>query len=226
MSCRGSGVSAGRSNIGGLDVGRNASWRGQGAKGLRPRAVEEPHPQNNRGPCSQSDCEAVYRSIVGPESQGNMWLRELFGGNQLQWVLEWQWCFQSQLNQSAGLSNQPPSTDTLICLNKLILTLNNFSFNSSQILQTKGVAMGTHMGPSYACPFVGYMEQSLFRCYTGTLPHLFLRYIDDCIDAASCSHEEFEQFINFTNTFHPNFKFTWTISDTSCSFLDLFVSIS
>eukprot|EP00061_Rhincodon_typus_P017372 g46045.t1 len=70
------------------------------------------------------------------------------------------------------------------------------------------------------------MELSLFRCYTGTILHLFICYIDDCIGAASFSHEEFEQFINFTNTFHSNLKFTWIISDTSLSFLDLSGSIS
>eukprot|EP00061_Rhincodon_typus_P013551 g39989.t1 len=32
---------------------------------------------------------------------------------------------------------------------------------------TKGVAMGSCMGPSYACLFIGYVEQSLFRSYTG-----------------------------------------------------------
>eukprot|EP00061_Rhincodon_typus_P004550 g22859.t1 len=70
------------------------------------------------------------------------------------------------------------------------------------------------------------MEQSLFRCYTGTIPHLFLCYIDDCIGTASWSHEELEQFINFTNTFHTNLKFTWTISNTILPFLNLSVSIS
>eukprot|EP00061_Rhincodon_typus_P006081 g26335.t1 len=50
-------------------------------------------------------------------------------------------------------SNQPPSTDTLIRLTELVLTLNCFSFNSSHSLQTKGVAMGIRMGPSYACLF-------------------------------------------------------------------------
>eukprot|EP00061_Rhincodon_typus_P012564 g38381.t1 len=82
------------------------------------------------------------------------------------------------------------------------------------------------MGPSYACLFVGYVEHSLFRCYTSTIPQLFLRHIDDCFAAASCSHEELEQFINFTNTFYPDLKFTWTISDTSLTFLDLSISIS
>eukprot|EP00061_Rhincodon_typus_P003029 g19111.t1 len=108
-------------------------------------------------------------------------------------------------------SNQSPSTDTLIRLTELVLTLNNVSFNSSHFLQTKGVAMGTCMGLSCACLFVGYMEQPLFRSYTSTIPHVFLCHIDFCIDVASCFHEELEQFINFTNTFHPNLKFTWTI---------------
>eukprot|EP00061_Rhincodon_typus_P001657 g15388.t1 len=114
--------------------------------------------------------------------------------------------------------NQSPSIDTLIRFTELILTL-NFSFISSHFLQTKEVAMGTCMGPSSTCLFVGYVEQSLFCCYTGTIPHLFLRYIDDCIGTASCSQQELEQFINFIYTFHPNLKFTWTISDTSLSFL-------
>eukprot|EP00061_Rhincodon_typus_P006817 g27841.t1 len=104
---------------------------------------------------------------------------------------------------------------------ELVLTLNNFSFNSSHFLQTKGVGMGPCVGPSYACHFVGCVEQAFFRCYTGTIPHLFLHYFDDYIGAALCSHEELEQFINFINTFHPNLKFTWTISDTSLPFLDL-----
>eukprot|EP00061_Rhincodon_typus_P008149 g30510.t1 len=54
------------------------------------------------------------------------------------------------------LSRRPyqfPSTDTLISLTKLILTLNNFSFNASHFLQTEGVAMCTRIGPSYAWLF-------------------------------------------------------------------------
>eukprot|EP00061_Rhincodon_typus_P010041 g34019.t1 len=122
--------------------------------------------------------------------------------------------------------NQHLSTDTLFHLAELVLTLNNFSFDSYHFLQIKGVAMGTCMGPSYACLFIGFVEQTPFCCYTGTIPHLFLHYIDDCIGAASCSHKELKQFTNFTNTFHPALKFTGTISDPSLPFLDLSVSIS
>eukprot|EP00061_Rhincodon_typus_P005108 g24203.t1 len=129
------------------------------------------------------------------------------------------------LNRGEEEGAEPdPYTDTFFSLTELVLTINNFSFNSSHFLQTKGVAMGTRMGPSYACLFVECVEQSLFRCYTGPIPHLFLCYVVDSIGAASCFHKELEQIVNFT--FHTNLKFTWTISDTSLFFRDLSVSIS
>eukprot|EP00061_Rhincodon_typus_P002331 g17250.t1 len=93
--------------------------------------------------------------------------------------------------------------------------------------------MQVPMATPLVCRMCEELKEKLFRVewflfcgYTGTIPHLFLRYINDCISAASCSHKQLEQFINFTDTFHPNLKFTWTISDTSLSFLDLSVSIS
>eukprot|EP00061_Rhincodon_typus_P009113 g32341.t1 len=125
-----------------------------------------------------------------------------------------------------SLPNQSPSTDTLIRLVELVLSHNKCSFDSSHFLQTKGVVMDTHMGLSYSHFFAGFMEQSLFNNYPGTIPHLFLCYVDDCIGATLCSREELKQFVHFTNTFHPALKFTWTISDTSFPFMDLAVSIS
>ena len=46
---------------------------------------------------------------------------------------------------------QVPPTSTLLRLAELVLTLNNFAFNGEHYIQTSGVAMGTRMGPSYAC---------------------------------------------------------------------------
>eukprot|EP00061_Rhincodon_typus_P011084 g35846.t1 len=39
---------------------------------------------------------------------------------------------------------------------------------------TLGVATRTHMGPRYACLFLGYVEYSLFQFYSGPHPQLFL----------------------------------------------------
>ncbi|XP_072893262.1 NACHT, LRR and PYD domains-containing protein 3-like [Hemitrygon akajei] len=50
--------------------------------------------------------------------------------------------------------------------------------------------MGTCMAPSYAFRFVSCVEQSIFQAYTGDRTTLTLRYIDDCIAAASFAQAE------------------------------------
>ena len=118
-----------------------------------------------------------------------------------------------------------PSSETLLRLAELVLTLNRFSFADSYFKQINGVAMGTKMGPSYANFFVGYVEHKIFNQYNGPKPELYRRYIDDCIGATSSSREDLNQFITAVNSFHPALKYTWEISDTSLAFLDIKVSI-
>ena len=55
-----------------------------------------------------------------------------------------------------------PSSETLLRLAELVLTLNCFSFTSNYYKQINVVAMGTKMGPSYANIFVGYVEHEFF----------------------------------------------------------------
>ena len=62
--------------------------------------------------------------------------------------------------------------------------------------QIGGVAMGSRMGPNYACLFVGYIEERIRSTYTGFVPQLHKRYIDDVVGAAQCSRLELENFIN------------------------------
>ena len=88
-----------------------------------------------------------------------------------------------------------PSSETLLRLAELVLTLNCFSFGGNYYKQTNGVAMGTKMGPSYANLFVGFIEHQFFSQYHGPKPELYGRYIDDCIGATSSTKEELTQFI-------------------------------
>ena len=119
-----------------------------------------------------------------------------------------------------------PSSETLLRLAELILTLNCFSFAGSYYKQINGVAMDTKMGPSYANLFVGYIEHQFFNQYNGPKPDLYRRYIEDCVGATSSTREELSQFIFYAvNSFHPALKYTWEISDTSLSFLDIKVSV-
>ena len=81
------------------------------------------------------------------------------------------------------------------------------------------------MGPNYANLFVGYVEEQIFNQFDGPKPELFGCYIDDCLGAISCTKEELERFIGFVNSFHPALKFTWEISETSVTFLDINISV-
>ena len=119
-----------------------------------------------------------------------------------------------------------PSSETLLRLAELVLTLNCFSFGDNYYKQINGVAMGTKMGPSYANLFVGFIENKFFSNYHGPKPDLYKRYIDDCVGATSSSKEELNLFINSVNSFHPALKYTWEISENSLAFLDIKLSIN
>ena len=119
-----------------------------------------------------------------------------------------------------------PSSETLLRLAELVLTLNCFSFADNHYNQVNGVAMGSKMGPSYANLFVGYIENQFFNQFNCTKPEFYGRYIDDCIGAISSSREELDHFITSVNSFHPALKYTWEISETSIALHDIKVSIN
>ena len=119
-----------------------------------------------------------------------------------------------------------PPTSTLTPLAELVLTLNAFTFNGEFYKQTGGVAMGSKMGPNYACLFVGYIEEQISRQYTGFVPHCHKRYIDDILGVACCSRLELDDYINFVSNFHPALQFTHTISVSDISFLDINLRIT
>ena len=119
-----------------------------------------------------------------------------------------------------------PPTSTLTSLAELVLILNAFTFNGDFYKQIGGVAMGSKMGPNYACLFVGYIEEQIASQYTGFVPQLHKRYIDDVLGVACCSRLELENYISFVSNFHPALQFTHTISDTELSFLDMTLRIT
>ena len=112
-------------------------------------------------------------------------------------------------------------TDIILRLTELVLNLNTFQFNGEYYSQTGGVAMGTKMGPSFACLFVGYLEEKMFADYMGPLPELYKRYIDDVFGATSDSEHELQSFIDFVSSYHPAIKYTFTVSEKNLSFLDI-----
>ena len=86
--------------------------------------------------------------------------------------------------------------------------------------------MGSRMGPNYACLFVGYIEEQIRSTYTGFVPQLHKRYIDDVVGDAQCSRLGLEYFINYVSNFHPALQFTSNISDLELPFLDIKLKIN
>ena len=86
--------------------------------------------------------------------------------------------------------------------------------------------MGSRMGPNYVCLFVRYVEKQIREQYTGFIPQLHKRYIDDIVGAASCRRNELDDFVNFVSNFHPALQFTSTITETELPFLDINLRIS
>ena len=117
-------------------------------------------------------------------------------------------------------SKEPP-TESLIRLAELVLTLNTFSFNDTVFNQMSGVAMGTKMGPSYACLFMGYLEHQICQQYRKPLPEFYRRFIDDGLGASSLPKQQLLDFISFIQDFHPAIKYTFEISSNSVTFLDI-----
>ena len=94
----------------------------------------------------------------------------------------------------------------------------------SAMLEGKLIIMGRKMGPNYACLFV--VERKMLEDYQGNKPQLYKRYIDDVLGASSDTRQDLENFIEFCSTYHPSLKYTFEISESLLSFLDLCLTIS
>ena len=67
-------------------------------------------------------------------------------------------------------NNKSISTSTLLQLIEPVLKINTFHFNGRYFSQKQGVVMGTKIGPSVACLFMGYLEEFFWGLSMNT-PH-------------------------------------------------------
>ena len=115
-------------------------------------------------------------------------------------------------------------TETLCDLLRIILTMNNFTFNQHHYLQIHGTAMGSKMAPSFANLFLGIFE-------TNTLsnapfhPHTWWRYLDDVFMIWTEGLDHLKIFVDYLNNIHATIKFTSNHSLTNVPFLDVMVSL-
>ena len=76
----------------------------------------------------------------------------------------------------------------------LILTLNNFIFNSKFYLQIKGCAMGTICAPTYANDFMSEFEERCIYPLIKNKSSSYLRFIDDIFMIWCKSENELKSF--------------------------------
>ena len=94
---------------------------------------------------------------------------------------EWQPDAQPTEPPVSGCMRYPHNTiptGTICNLIRMILAMNNFTFNNSHNFQIHGTAMDTKMAPSFANLFLGHFEKNSLR-NAPFQPHTWLRYIDD-----------------------------------------------
>ena len=81
----------------------------------------------------------------------------------------------------------------------LILTLNNFIFNSKFYLQIKGCTMGTICAPSYTNIFMSKFEEKHIYPLIKNKSVIYLRYIEDIFMVWIKSESELRHFMNEIN---------------------------
>ena len=95
-------------------------------------------------------------------------------------------------------TNKHIPTETICDLIRIILTMNNFTFNSKHYLQKHGTAMGTRMAPSYANLFLGKFERGAVL-NSPHQPYLWLRFIDDIFMIWTAGPEKLKVFVDYLN---------------------------
>ena len=110
------------------------------------------------------------------------------------------------LNFSGHLSRSHLKTESICDLMCMILTMNNFEFDSSHLIQLHGTAMGTRMAPAYANLFMGDLEEKLLAQFS-LKPYLWWRYIDDIVMVWTHGEDKLEDFINHINSLQSTIKF-------------------
>ena len=115
------------------------------------------------------------------------------------------------------------SINIILTFLKLILTLNNFAFNSINYLRKKGCAMGNKCAPSYANIFMGWFEEKFIFSFLTNLRDFYLRFIDDIFLIWNGTKVEFEKCLKKINECHPSIKFEYEMSKTEINFYDTIV---
>ena len=115
------------------------------------------------------------------------------------------------------------ATKVIITFLSLILTLNNFVFNSINYSQIMGCTVGTICAPAYANIFMAQFEKQHIYPYIKNESILYLQYIDDIFMIWTRTKQELLIFLEKLNNKHKTIKFEHNISNSNISVLDTLI---
>jgi len=104
-----------------------------------------------------------------------------------------------------------------------ILSNTTFEFNGTLYRQLYGTTMGARFSVKFANTYMHILLTKFFQNYTGEIPPLLARLVDDLFLIWNTNLDTINMFINTLNEFHPTIKFTANISQTNIQFLDTIV---
>ena len=124
--------------------------------------------------------------------------------------------YQEMLNQQNLILADPNLIIKLLHLN---INFSYFQFATLCFQQIRGTTMGTCYSPTIANIFMSVIIKNFLKTQS-LQPLLLYRYIND-IFIIWPHKENLDRFLNELNNYHPNLKFTHSISNSAVNFLDL-----
>ena len=116
--------------------------------------------------------------------------------------------------------------DTLLrSIISIILKQTFFEFNNQLFTQNYGITMGAPSSVKLANITLHKHLQKITKKFTGTLPTLQVRYIDDIFGLFNGSLETLTEWVQYLNNSHNTIKFTMETSESQIPFLDTLVYI-
>ena len=122
-------------------------------------------------------------------------------------------------NKVQNLSRRQPTK-----LLNIALKENHFMFENRIYDQKDGVAMGSSLGPILANIFMSHFETEALSKYSGNLPSIYRRYVDDTFLIFD-NRTDVDLFFIHMNKCHPNIKFTMeSETNNTLPYLDILIT--
>ncbi|KAK3106951.1 hypothetical protein FSP39_003763 [Pinctada imbricata] len=116
-------------------------------------------------------------------------------------------------------SKSVPTKDILDLMD-IVLDSNIFTFNDETYVEKIGTAIGSKLGMTYACTYMGEWEKELFS-KSEKLPSSYYRYIDDIWGIWTHGEDTLKEFVKTANNIHPNIQLELRYSTENIEFLDV-----